>query len=144
MAATPGRRLLRAPRARSALVWLTKPHSGAALLRHLLASGAPLTHHTLDSAIAQPPGTPDQVTGANRADDQSSVGACGSADRDGGHEDQRMFACSSMCQTAFRASFSMFSKQSSMAANSVKSVCLSAMPSKAVALVIQDVRSSME
>ncbi|MEW2578613.1 hypothetical protein [Streptomyces syringium] len=40
---------LRVPRARSALVWLNKPHSGAALLRKLVQSGADVTHQTLDA-----------------------------------------------------------------------------------------------
>ncbi|CAM5281353.1 hypothetical protein SVIRM249S_07090 [Streptomyces viridochromogenes] len=42
--------LVRAPRARSILVWLDKPRGGAACLRRLLDDDLPLTHETLDSA----------------------------------------------------------------------------------------------
>ncbi|MGA5121558.1 hypothetical protein [Streptomyces pseudogriseolus] len=42
--------LLRAPRARSILVWLDKPRGGAACLRRLVHDDLPLTHEALDSA----------------------------------------------------------------------------------------------
>ncbi|CAL9669568.1 hypothetical protein SUDANB2_07341 (plasmid) [Streptomyces sp. enrichment culture] len=42
--------LLRAPRARSILVWLDKPRGGAACLRRLIHDDLPLTHEALDSA----------------------------------------------------------------------------------------------
>ncbi|MFJ4541934.1 hypothetical protein ACIP39_39080 [Streptomyces tibetensis] len=42
--------LVRAPRARSILVWLDKPRGGAACLRRLIDDDLPITHETLDSA----------------------------------------------------------------------------------------------
>lgn len=42
--------LLDVPRARSVLVWLDKPRSGARLLRHLVREGAAISHEALDSA----------------------------------------------------------------------------------------------
>ncbi|WP_329272400.1 hypothetical protein [Streptomyces pseudovenezuelae] len=53
--------LVRAPKARSILVWLDKPHGGAACLRRLVDDDLPLTHETLDSV------EPGQGTASLRA-----------------------------------------------------------------------------
>ena len=41
--------LFAAPRARSILVWLNKPHGGAQLLRQLVREGSEITHEALDA-----------------------------------------------------------------------------------------------